>query len=128
MKLWTSYGAEHSLNLVIIGKFKEVVEAEEFESLVSSLTEFLMNDSDFDVGSDRYGSEMLNYLEKKNLFCLSPQQLGQLLYDMHVEREGNKIIISSDDDLNALTSLLIHEGAKVEVFSAHDYPNEEQGR
>ena len=71
---------------------------------------------------------MLDYLGKKNLYCLSPQQLGQLLYDMHLEREGNKIIISSDDDLNALTTLLIHKGAKVETFSAHDYPEAEQGR
>ena len=49
MKLWTSYGAEHSLNLVIIGDFKEVVDAEEFELLVSSLKEFLMKDKKFDV-------------------------------------------------------------------------------
>ena len=61
-------------------------------------------------------------------FCLSPQQLGQLLYDMRLEREENKIVISSDDDLNALTSLLIHSGAKVEMFSAHDHPHEEHGR
>ncbi len=128
MKVWTSYGAEHSLNLVIIGHFKEAVDAEEFESLVSSLKGNLMDDSDFDVDSDRFSSGMLDYLEKKNLFCLSPQQLSQLLYDMHIERKGNKIIISSDDDLNALSSLLIHEGAKVEIFSAHSYPNKEYGR
>ena len=47
MKLWTSYGAEHSLNLVIIGDFKEVVDAEEFGSLVYSLTKTLMNDKEF---------------------------------------------------------------------------------
>lgn len=128
MKVWTSYGAEHSLNLVIIGHFKEAVDAEEFEYLVSSLKDNLMNDSDFDVDSDRFSSKMLDYLGKKNLFCLSPQQLGQLLYDMHIERKDNKIIVSSDDDLNALSSLLIHEGAKVEIFSAHEYPNKEYGR
>ena len=49
MKIWTSYGAEHSLNLVIIGQFKEAADAEEFESLISSLSEFLSNDPDFDV-------------------------------------------------------------------------------
>lgn len=128
MKIWTSYGAEHSLNLVIIGQFKEAADAEEFESLISSLSEFLSNDPDFDVDADRFSSSLLDYLGKKNLFCLSPQQLTQLLYEMQIKREGNKIIISSDDDLNALTSLLIHEGAKVEVFSAHNYPNEEHGR
>lgn len=128
MKIWTSYGAEHSLNLVIIGHFKDASEAEEFELLISSLTNFLVDDADFDVDSDRFSPAVLDYLGKKNLYCLSPQQLGQLLYDMRLEREGNKISISSDDDLNALTTLLIHSGAKVEMFSAHDYPAEGNGR
>ncbi len=125
MKIWNSYGAEHSLNLVIVGKFKDVTDAEEFESLIDSLKDFLLEESNFDIDSDRFSSEVLDYLSKKDLFCLSPQQLGQLLYEMHVERQGHEIRISSDDDLNALVSLLIHQGAKVEVFSAHDYPDEE---
>ncbi|MFK5894552.1 MAG: DUF6375 family protein [Pseudomonadota bacterium] len=125
MKIWQSYGAEHSMNLVIIGRFKEVIDAEEFESLIDSLINFLHEHSDFDVDSDRFGREISDYLSKKNLYCLSPQQLGQLLYDMHLEREGNEIRISSDDDLNAFISLLIHKGAKVEAFSAHDYPIDE---
>ena len=124
MKIWQSYGAEHSLNLVIVGKFKDVADAEEFNALVESLTDFLRNQPEFDIGADRFSPDVLDYLGKKNLFCLTPQQLGQLLYDMHMEQNGNEIKISSDDDLNAFVSLLIHKGAKVEAFSAHDYPNE----
>jgi hypothetical protein len=126
MKIWKSYGAEHSLNLIIVGKFKEVADAEEFKALVNTLTDFLRKESEFDMDANRYSPAVLEYLGKKNLFCLSPQQLGQLLYDMHIEQQGNKILISSDDDLNAFISLLIHQGAKVEVFSAHDYPDEER--
>lgn len=124
MKIWKSYGAEHSLNLIIVGKFKEVADAEEFKALVNTLTDFLRKESEFDMDANRYSPAVLEYLGKKNLFCLSPQQLGQLLYDMQIKQQGNKIQISSDDDLNAFITMLIHQGAKVEVFSAHDYPDE----
>lgn len=124
MKIWQGYGAEHSLNLVIVGEFKDVEKAENFEQLVSTISSFLCSDeSNFDVDADRYGDEVLEFLRKQNLFCFSPQQLAQFMYDQRLERKGSKITISSDDDLNVFISLLIHEGAKVECFSAHDYPD-----
>jgi hypothetical protein len=124
MKIWQGYGAEHSLNLVIVGEFKDAEKAENFEQLVSTISSFLCSDeSNFDVDADRYGDEVLEFLSKQNLFCLSPQQLAHFMYDQSIERKGSKITISSDDDLNAFISLLIHEGAKVECFSAHDYPD-----
>lgn len=124
MKIWQGYGAEHSLNLVIVGTFKDVSDAEKFEALTSTITDFLQSsDSNFDVDSDRFSKEVLSFLSDQNLFCFSPQQLAQFLYDLRVERKGSKVLISSDDDLNALISLMIHKGARVESFSAHDYPD-----
>ncbi len=126
MKIWNSYGSEHSLNLVIIGSFKEEHEAEAFEKLTEKVTSFLSENSEFDVEADRFDKQTLNFLSKENLFSLTPQQLGHLLYGVHVSRQGSKVRISSDDDINAFISLLIHKGAKVEVFSAHDYPENEK--
>ncbi|WP_053980724.1 DUF6375 family protein [Marinagarivorans algicola] len=126
MKIWNSYGAEHSLNLVIIGRFKEKHEAEEFETLTNKITGFLHENSEFDVEADRFDKKTLDFLGKENLFSLSPQQLGHLLYDVHLTRDGNEVRIGSDDDVNAFISLLIHKGAKVEVFSAHEYPENEK--
>lgn len=123
MKIWNGYGSEHSLNLVLIGRFKEVAAAKEFEGLVNEVVGFLSNNPEFSVGSTEYDSETLSFLGSKNLFCLSPEQLGHLLYDYSLESEGTEIKVTSDDDLNAFVSLLIHKGAKVEVFSAHDYPD-----
>ncbi|MGH1439097.1 MAG: DUF6375 family protein [Cellvibrionaceae bacterium] len=126
MKIWNSFGAEHSLNLVIVGCFKEEHEAEEFEILTNKVTSFLHENSEFDVEADRFDRKTLDFLGKENLFSLTPQQLGHLLYDVHISREGNEVRISSDDDVNAFISLLIHKGAKVEVFSAHYYPENEK--
>ncbi|TYT74387.1 DUF6375 family protein [Desulfobotulus mexicanus] len=122
MKIWNNYGSEHSLNLVIIGSFKEEHEAEAFEQLTDKITRFLSENSEFDVDADRFDRKTLDFLGKENLFSLTPQQLGHLLYDVHVSRHGKEIRVSSDDDVNAFVSLLIHKGARVEVFSAHDYP------
>jgi hypothetical protein len=127
VKIWNSYASEHSLNLVIIGRFKEEHEAEEFEKQTEKVTHFLSENSDFDVEADRFDRKTLDFLGKENLSSLSPQQLGHLLYDVHLTREGKEIRIGSDDDVNAFISLLIHKGAKVEVFSAHDYPESEGG-
>lgn len=126
MKIWNSYGSEHSLNLVIIGTFKEEHEAEDFEKTTNKITQFLMENSEFDVDADRFDRKTLTFLGKENLYSLAPQQLGHLLYDSHVTRDGKEVRISSDDDVNAFISLLIHQGAKVEVFSAHDFPEEDQ--
>ncbi|WP_444926940.1 DUF6375 family protein [Microbulbifer sp. TRSA002] len=122
MKIWNSYGSEHSLNIVIIGRFKEEHEAEAFEKLTDKVTRFLNDNSEFDVEADRFDRKTLDFLNKENLFSLTPQQLVHLLYDVHVSRHNKEIHINSDDDVNAFISLLIHKGAKVEVFSAHDYP------
>jgi len=126
VKTWNSYGSEHSLNLVIIGHFKEEEQAEKFEQLTDRVTNFLTENPTFDFQADRYDSNTLDFLGKENLFSLTPQQLGHLVCDVHVTRHEKDIHVRSDDDVNAFISLLIHQGAKVEVFSSHDYPEENQ--
>ena len=39
MKVWNGYGSEHSMNLVIVGHFKEVRDAEKAKELIDLLTE-----------------------------------------------------------------------------------------
>ena len=121
MKIWQSYGAEHSLSLVIIGHFKEVADAEEFRTLVEETTDFLREQNGFDVEADRYGSKVMDYLSGKKMYSLTPQQLGHFLYDYSIDVIGNDIRISSDDDLHGFISLMVNHGAKIEVFSTHDY-------
>lgn len=122
MKVWKSYGAEHSLNLVIIGRFRDVGEAQQFKELAETIEEFLRNTESFDVEADRFPDEILNFLSEKKVFFLTPQQLGHFLYDNSMTIEGNALKVTSDDDLHGFITAMIHYGAKVEVFSAHDYP------
>ena len=81
------------------------------------------------VPQDRFTDRMLEVLRAANLYILGPAELEQLLYDVHVDVDGNKVVITTDEiDISVFLKVLIEKGARVEVYSAHDYPDTEYGR
>lgn len=131
MKIWNGYGSEHSMNLVLIGKFKKIQDAEKAEDSIKKLsTQALKDDSASllfrpDPKDMRFSKDMLSLLMNLNLGSFSPDELGQFLLDHRIERQGEHITITTDEaDISAFVKLFIHAGAKVEVFSAHDYPDD----
>ncbi|MBK8972113.1 MAG: hypothetical protein IPM37_12330 [Hahellaceae bacterium] len=123
MKVWQSYGSEHSANLVMIGRFKEESEAGEVKELLDFLFAKLPDLVDFDVNEDRYNSEAAKLLQSKNIYYLSPTELIQFRYEISYTQSGNEIRFTTDeDDVSGLLKLMLHNGAKLEVFSAHNYP------
>jgi len=129
MKIWHSYGSEHSMNLVMIGHFKSVEDAEKTQKLIEQLTEGLSGK--IDVGTDRarYDDDVMDLLRKANCYILHPQELDHFLYDIDTRVEGNKIILTTEEsEVSAFFKLMIEKGAKVEIYSAHDYPDTEYGR
>jgi uncharacterized protein DUF6375 len=126
MKIWQSYGSEHSMNLVMIGKFKSSHDAEETKQLIDSLSEELADKVDINTDLDRFNDDVFDILRSKNVFQLGPQELAQFLYDISVELHGDEIRVTTDeDDVSAIQKLMLHKGAKIEVFSAHDYQESE---
>jgi len=123
MKIWQTYGTEHSSNLVMIGKFKQASDAEEVKALIDTLFENLPDLVDFDFNKDRYSDEVHKLLRAANVYSLSPQELVQFRYDISVELNGDEIRVTTDEeDISGIQKLMFHKGAKIEVFSAHDYP------
>jgi hypothetical protein len=61
-----------------------------------------------------------------NIMDLSPAELEQFVYDVNVGRpEGRELRLTTDEsDVSGFLKIMIHNGAKVEVFSAHDHPEE----
>ncbi len=133
MKIWKGYGSEHSANLVMIGHFKDAQDAELVKELLDQLTQQVMqytNGGEMDqLPLDRYPKELLDFLMKANLASLRPEELEQVLYDVHIDIEENDVVITTDEiDISAYLKVLIDKGAKVEVYSAHYYPDTEHGR
>ena len=133
MKTWNDYGSEHSANLVMIGSFKEVDRAEDAKKIIERICEQVAADIQADemeiIGqTERYTDGMRSVLEGVGLHTLAPIELEQFGYDVQVDLQGKDIVIRTDEaDISAFLKVMVENGARVEVFSGHDYP-EEKGK
>jgi len=131
MKIWNAYGSEHSMNLVMVGQFKNIDEAEKTKELIETITERLhkLIDINSDPHLTRFPDEISQLLQEKEIFILNPEELEQFNYENTLDLEGDKLILKTDEtDVSAFLKILVHKGAKVEVYSAHNYPDEPYGR
>jgi Family of unknown function (DUF6375) len=128
MKLWYGYGSEHSMNLVMIGRFQVAEDAVRVKQLIERLAERVraevdLGQIDFNASTERFSKEMQQFLHNAGIYSLGPAELEQFAYDVNVELEGNVIVLRTDEcDISAFLKLLIDNKARVEVFSAHHYP------
>ena len=128
MKIWNSYGSEHSANLVMIGSFKDVASAKRAQEIIDKLTEFMMDSEDDHEDSDHYSSAALDLLLSLNTASLRPGELAQFRYDVSSKREKDRIVITTDEyDVSGFLKILIDAGARVEVYSKHIYPDTDRG-
>lgn len=72
---------------------------------------------------------MLDLLGRLNVASIGPRELEQFLYDVSMNIEGSKIILTTEEvDISAFLKVMFDQGARIEVYSAHDYPDSEYGR
>jgi hypothetical protein len=122
------------MNLVMIGRFKEVRDAEEARRLIESLVERVSTDSEaysYDSPPQyrRFSEAMLKFLVASNLATFHPAELGQFMYDVSVKGSGNEVVLTTDEsDVSVFLKVLLEKGARIEIYSAHDYPDTEHGR
>lgn len=122
MKIWQCYGAEHSMNLVLIGHFKSEEMATQSIKEIEEIQEFLQS-TDHEFNSSKYDNEVFSFLSDKKIHYLSNYHIDHFLNEFHIEQDKNTIYISSDDALDGLINYLLDRGAKIEYFSKHDYPD-----
>jgi hypothetical protein len=129
MKIWNSYGSEHSMNLVMIGQFRSLDELEEAKELIDAFTEKLRECKDIDDVTSRYSDETREIQREHNFYQLRPQELEQFLYDYSIDKSDNTLILTTDEsEISSFLKIFLHKAAKVEVYSAHDYPDEKYER
>jgi hypothetical protein len=126
MKVWTSHGSEHSANLVLIGHFKDALAAEEAKAAIEEAMDFFQQ-SDFDPFAETYSEEAIALLKKLKIHSVSPSELSQFHGDLRIRQSKDKIVITSDDELIPFLKFMIDYGARVEMYSAHTYPDVEYG-
>lgn len=128
MKLWRAFGFEHSMNLVMIGRFKEAHQAATAKDLIDCLVQLVSADPDAytsDVGPEgrRFNDATLNLLKDAKLYSIGPDELEQFSYEAGVRLQDNEVVVTTDEvDVSAFLKVLLDKGARIEVYSAHEYP------
>lgn len=134
MKLWFGYGSEHSSNLVMIGRFKKSADASRVHEIIERITDQVLaeeREGSIDIGgsTDRYPESIRELLNEANLFTITPAELGQFAYEVTLKVENREVILTTEEiDVSAFLKVLIDNGARVEVYSAHHYPGTGHGR
>jgi len=128
MKIWNSYGSEHSANLVMIGHFKDAGSAEDAKDIIEELQAFVGTTSVTEK-DDRYSEEARNFLGRIKFHSIGPSELEQFNYSFNVEHKKEKVIITTDEiEVSALMKLLFEKGARIEIYSAHEHSGTSLGR
>ena len=83
MRIWNAFGSEHSMNLVMIGRFKEVRNAREAKRSIDRLTEFLSTEESTSAyGTDDarrgFSQALRELLKDEELYNIAPAELGSV--------------------------------------------------
>ena len=126
MKIWRAYGSEHSMNLVMIGHFKSVKDAEKTQNLIEELSEKLGGKIDIDTSLDQYEDGISKVLRETNCYILSLSELEHFQSPKTMHWKDDKIILKVDAmDASAFFKMMIDKNAKDEIFPAN---HEKDGR
>jgi hypothetical protein len=132
MKVWPGYGSEHSMNLVMIGRFKEEDDAAKAKEIIDLIGDQFRADEKADLArvgdvAERYTDGMRKLLERLDFYSVEPNEFQQFVSDVSVELKGNQLMLWTDEaDVSAFLKVLVRKGARVEVYSAHDWPDKEK--
>lgn len=114
------------MNLVMIGRFKDAGAAEAAKDAIEELKAYFCEK---EPDGETYSDEAMELLRRLKFNIAAPEDLDQFRYSFNVEAENETVVITTDEsEVSALFKLMIARGARVEVYSAHDYPDEKFGR
>lgn len=124
MKIWYGYGSEHSANLVLIGHFDSADKAQAALELLNEAAAVARADDDdglLQPGRREFSERQMELFRRKSL-SVNYGDPEQFLSDYNARRVGNQVVITTEEnDINAFLKVLLHEGGKIEVYSAHNY-------
>jgi hypothetical protein len=125
VKIWRSYGSEHSMDLVLIGTFETVSGAEaaiERMHALKALAEVEWSDDDWRREDERMPLSLAEKLVELQLYELGRPDVDIYAFEHSIERSGSAVCIRTEEsDVQGFLKVLIHLGARVQVFSRHHW-------
>jgi len=122
------------MNLVMIGRFKDASDATRAKQAIDRLTDHVYAEVEagrMEVGqpTGRYDDALRGLLDELGVYGIGPAEFEQFAYIATVSLDGTEVVVETDEiDVSAFLKVLLDKGARVEVFSAHDYPDNGHGR
>ncbi len=125
MRIWHSYGSEHSMDLVLIGTFETVSGAEaalERMEALKALAGAAWSDDDWRRPDERMPDPLIEQLSKLKLYEMGRSDVDIYAYEHSIERKGSAVRVwTEESEVQGFLKVLIHLGARVEVFSRHNW-------
>ncbi len=134
MKVWSGFGSEHSHNLRMIGRFATPEDAEVAERQLNELYELVVADFDFERFDEDenywYTNESLReILVGLQLYGFSPDDIASLAGEHTIERVEDQVRVRTEEiSVGGLIKFMIAKQARIEVYSAHDFPDPDPTR
>ena len=114
MKIWHTYGSEHSAQLVMIGRFKSETAAAEAHKVLTEIHEFLRTNQVETFQAVRYPPEFQQLLESLKVHNLSVEEIGQFAFDVRATLDGDQVKIDTDEpDISAFLKVMVDRGARL---------------
>ncbi|GAA2476058.1 hypothetical protein GCM10023100_55260 [Actinocorallia cavernae] len=125
MRIWHSYGSEHSMDLVLIGTFETVSGAEaamERMEALKTLAEAEWSDDDWLRVDERMPRTLADELGKLRLYDMGRSDVDIYALDHSVQRTGSTVRVwTEESEVQGFVKVLVNLGARVEVFSRHHW-------
>jgi hypothetical protein len=125
MRIWHSYGSEHSMDLVLVGKFETVSGAEaaiEQMEALKAVAQAEWSDDDWRRQDERMPDSLAAELRKLKLYEMGRSDVDIYYFDHSVERSGSIVRVwTEESEVQGFLKVLIRLGARVEVFSRHHW-------
>lgn len=131
MKIWKGFASEHSSNLVMIGRFRTAEGARSAERLLKELSELATEEASREreqtpSSALRFSGAMSDFLERHRIYSLVPREQDELAYDFSVKLKGADLVVRTEEiDVMALLKVLIDRDARIEIYSAHAYGDDD---
>jgi hypothetical protein len=125
VRIWHSYGSEHSMDLVLVGTFETASGAEaaiERMEALKTLAEAEWSDDNWRHPDERMPDSLADELMKLKLYEMGRSDVDIYAFEHSIERNGSTVRIwTEESEVQGFLKVLIHLGARVEVFSRHHW-------
>jgi hypothetical protein len=114
--------------MVLIGTFKTEEDAVKIEALFSELETVATEENQAgrlrsDWENTKFSDRLMEFFRKENIWDFGYNDPAIFLYEYKVRRAGEQLIVTTEEtEFSAFLKLMLKGGAKIELYSAHNYP------